>query len=113
MMADGKAGGSGASVDLAEVVAGGKQSPLAAGAVLAAQEEMAAVLAGHDLTADGLDDGLAAAVGGLAGLAPQLAGPSVPLSVALAGIRPRGAGGICSSWVRRPVDKNVSVPQAS
>ncbi|KJY29970.1 hypothetical protein VR45_28790 [Streptomyces sp. NRRL S-495] len=41
--------------DLAEVVAGGEQAPLAAGAVLAAQEEPAAVPAGHDLSEDGFD----------------------------------------------------------
>ncbi len=35
---------------------GGQQSPLCAGAVLAAQEELAAVLAGHDLSEDGFGD---------------------------------------------------------
>jgi hypothetical protein len=41
------------SEDLADVVAGGEQSPLAAGAVLAPEEELTAVLAGHDLSEDG------------------------------------------------------------
>jgi hypothetical protein len=45
--------------DLSRVVARGEQSPLGAGCALAAQQEPASVLAGHDLAEDGFDDGFA------------------------------------------------------
>jgi hypothetical protein len=55
----GQSGRSGVPEDLSQVVARGEQSPLGAGCALAAQQEPASVLAGHDLAEDGFDDGFA------------------------------------------------------
>jgi hypothetical protein len=58
---DDQPGCSGVAEDFEWVAAGGEETPLAAGAVHAAQLEPAAVLAGDDLAEYGLDDGFAAA----------------------------------------------------
>lgn len=74
----GQPGGSRVLEDLAEVVAGHEESPLAAGSALAAQQQFAAVLAGHDLAEGGFDDGFALGVGGASGFGAQLAGHALP-----------------------------------
>lgn len=64
----GEAGGAGVAEELAEVVAGGEESPLGVGGVEPAEQDTFAALAGVDLAEHGLDNGFASGVGGLAGL---------------------------------------------